>query len=382
VAWSGSVEEQREEFLREFLTEGANKSAVCQAWGVSRKTAYKWQARQEREGQAGLKDRSRAPQQRPKQTPAEMEQAVLALREQHPSWGGRKIAVTLQREGKESIPAPSTITAILRRHGKIEPEASQKRKALGRFERERPNELWQMDFKGHFGLGCGLRCHPLVVLDDHSRFLLQLRSCTNEQGKTVQAGLIPTFRRYGLPEQMLMDNGSPWGNDAVHVYTPLVVWLLRLEIGVLHGRPRHPQTQGKLERLNRTLEADVLQGSDFFDAEAAQQGFDPYRVLYNEQRPHEALDMQVPASRYQPSQRGYPEMLPRIEYEAADVVRKVQKGGCMSYGGREYRLPKAFCGEPVALRPTEVEGQVAVYFCKQRIAILDLKGGTTRPVRH
>ena len=382
MTWRGAVEEQREAFLEEFLAEGANKRAVCQAWGISRKTAYKWQARQEQEGRAGLRDRPRTPKQRPRQTSPAVEAAVLEVRAQHPSWGARKIAVGLQRAGVEPIPAPSTITAILQRHGKIGVEASQKRVALGRFERERPNELWQMDFKGHFRLGCGLRCHPLLVLDDHSRFLLQLLSCTNEQGETVRQGLIGTFRSYGLPEQMLMDNGSPWGNDAVHVYTPLIVWLLRLGIAVLHGRPRHPQTQGKLERLNRTLEEDVIERSDFFDAQAAQQGFDPFRRLYNEVRPHEALGMAVPASRYRVSERSYPEQLPPIEYEAADVVRRVQQGGRLSYGGREYRLPKAFYAEPVALRAMEQEGQMAVYYCKQRIAILDLRGGTARPVRH
>lgn len=381
MPWSGLVEEQRAAFLEAFSREGTNRCALCQAWGIARKSAYKWQARYAAGGAAALRDRSRRPQHSPRRTAPPTEDLILAVREAHPSWGARKIAASLRRAGQEALPAPSTITEILRRHGQLSPEASQKRVALGRFERARANELWQMDFKGHFGLPCGERCHPLLVLDDHSRFLLQLRSCPNERTETVQQALIATFRGYGLPEQMLMDNGSPWGSDAVHVYTPLGVWLLRLGIAVLHGRPRHPQTQGKLERLNRTLEEDVLSREDFQNAEQVQCRFECYRREYNEERPHEALGAAVPASRYQGSERAYPERLPPVEYEAQDEVRKVQQGGRLSYRGREYRVPKAFCGESVAIRPTEDEGQVAVYFCQQRIAILDQPGGTARPVR-
>ncbi len=372
----------RAEFVEFAEEEGVDFGALCDAFGISRKTGYKWRERFAAEGVEGLRDRSRRPRNSPARTSDEVEAQVLSVRDEHPSWGARKIAKILSNRGVSEVPAPSTITAILARHGRISEEESLKRKAFIRFERARPNELWQMDFKGHFALEDGSRCHPLVVLDDHSRFCLGLRSCENEQGETVQRELTGIFRENGLPEEMLMDNGSPWGNDRVHVYTPLVAWLIRLGLRVTHGRPRHPQTQGKLERLNLTLDQDLLDRVKGFQAGThAQSGFDGFRSTYNHERPHESLEMEVPASRYRPSERSMPEELPPVEYEESDQVRMVQYGGRISYMGREYRLPKAFHGQPVALRPTEVDGQIAVYFCQQRIAIMDLRGGTARPVR-
>lgn len=383
MPWGGSVEEDRAEFVRRFSAEGANRRELCALWGVSPKTAYKWYKRYLAGGAPALSDRSRRPHHSPRRTSEEVEEAILELRDEQSAWGPRKLWFNLRAQGRHDLPAISTVAAILKRNGKITEEASQKRRAYKSFERERPNELWQMDFKGHFGLLDGSRCHPLMLLDDHSRYCIGARACGNQRGETVRVELVSIFETYGLPEAMLMDNGSPWGNDPVHVFTPLVVWLIRLRIRVLHGRPRHPQTQGKLERLNRTTNEEFLSQvvTGFAKREVVQTGYDRWRPVYNHERPHEALGMAVPASRYKPSERLYPEQLPPIEYDEADVVRQVQDGGRISYGGREYRLPKAFRGNPVALRPTEVDGLLSVYFCHQRIALIDLKGGTTRPVR-
>lgn len=381
MPWSGAVEEQRAEFLRHFSAEGANKRQVCRDWGVSPKTAYKWLARYKSLGREALADRSRRPRHSPRQTEPQLEAAVLQIRAQQPAWGARKIATLLRTQGRRDVPAPSTITRILERNALLR-GAAPRPQAQGRFEREHPNELWQMDFKGHFALKNGTRCHPLLLLDDHSRYCLGARACANEQGESVRAELERIFHAYGLPEAMLMDNGSPWGNDRVHVYTPLVAWLLRYDIRVLHGRPRHPQTQGKLERLNRTLDVELLQQKDGWeDLADTQPEMERWRTLYNHERPHEALQMQVPASRYRPSSRRMPQRVPPIEYEAGDLVRKVQQGGRISYGGREWKLPKAFRGSPVALRPLEGDEQVAAYFCRQRIAVLDLPSGRVQVVR-
>jgi transposase InsO family protein len=375
------VDEQRAEFLRAFKAEGANKRQVCREWGVSPKTAYKWQGRYDKKGAAGLMDQSRRPQHSPRQTGPEIEAQVLAIRSAQPAWGARKIAALLREQGVAEVPALSTITRILERNGSLR-KAGLRPRAVGRFEREAPNELWQMDFKGHFALKDGTRCHPLLLVDDHSRYCLAARACANEQGQTVRTELESVFREHGLPEAMLMDNGSPWGNDRVHVYTPLVAWLMRYDIRVLHGRPRHPQTQGKLERLNRTLDEEFLQpqGEALESLAHTQPGLERWRSVYNHVRPHEALQMQVPASRYRPSSRAMPERVPPIEYEEADLVRRVQQGGRISYGGREWALPKAFRGYPVALRPTEGNEQVAAYFCRQRIAVLDLPSGSVQVV--
>ncbi|HYJ79865.1 MAG TPA: IS481 family transposase [Longimicrobiaceae bacterium] len=373
--------EEKRGFLGAFNVPGANRRAVCREWGISAKTGYALARRVEQEGEAALVERSHRPRSSPNRTGAEVEAVILGLRDAQPARGARKIANLMRRGGAKRVPSLSTITAILERNGRIDREESQKRKAFVRFERERPNELWQMDFKGHFGLLDGNRCHALMLLDDHSRYCVGARACANERAETVQAELRGIFREYGLPEAMLMDNGAPWGSDWEHVYTPFVLWLIRLGIRVLHGRPRHPQTQGKLERLNRTVDVELLRQVDFWDQAHAQEGLDWWRPQYNEERPHEALGDEVPASRYQVSERAMPDVLRAVEYEEKDETRKVQHGGWVSYRGREYRLPQALHGCVVALRPTEVDGQMAVYFCRQRVAVVDLKGGVARPVR-
>ncbi|HLX89960.1 MAG TPA: IS481 family transposase [Acidimicrobiales bacterium] len=359
---------------------GSNRAELCRRFGIERATGYKWTERFEQEGPAGLTDRSRRPKHSPNRTAGAIEQEVLAVRGAHPAWGARKIRHVLMRRGI-TAPACSTITEILRRHGRIEPEESVKHKAFVRFERPHPNELWQMDFKGWVQTEEG-RCHPLVVLDDHSRYALLVRACPDQTTRRVRDLLIGTFREYGLPERILTDNGSPWGtSDAGHRYTPLTVWLLRLEVGVSHGRPRHPQTQGKEERFNRTLKAETLREVPATYA-ACQTTFDRWRPMYNHERPHEALGMATPSSRYRPSARAYPERFAALEYPAGDAVRVVGMHGRLSYRNQIWQVPRAFVGERVALRATQDDGMLGVYYCREQIARVDLRaGGKTRPPR-
>ena len=366
-----STMSQRHEFIRLAQQPGTSLRVLCRRFGISPPTAYKWLARYAAAGAEGLQDRSRRPHQMPQRTAAALEQAILHLRTAQPAWGGRKIHARLQTLGYRAVPAPSTITAILRRHGRLAPAASTPA-AWQRFEHATPNALWQMDFKGHFPIGAG-RCHPLTLLDDSSRFALCLQACANEQTATVQAHLRTTFRRYGLPVRLLMDNGAPWGDRAGSPFTPLTVWCLRLGIAISHSRPAHPQTLGKDERFHRTLKAELLQQRQFEDLAHCQQHFERWRNLYNLERPHEALGLAVPASRYQPSPRAFPEILPPIEYGPTDIVRKVQAAGRLSYRGRTWRVSKAFRGYPVALRPTTQDGLWRVYFCHQAISELDLR---------
>ena len=220
------------EFVTLACAEGANIRELCRRYGISPPTAYKLLERHAREGGSGLRERSRRPHNSPNRTPVELEQAVLGLREEHPAWGGRTIRKVLLERGHRSMPSPSTITAVLRRNG-CAVGGERPQRDWQRFEHPHPNDLWQMDFKGHFPTDAG-RCHPLTVLDDHSRFALGLRACANERTETVHEELAAIFRVYGLPECMLMDNGSPWGNDADHPRTPLTVWLMRLGIQVSH----------------------------------------------------------------------------------------------------------------------------------------------------
>lgn len=361
----------RKEFVILATAEGASIRQLCRRFSISSRTAYKWIHRYREEGEEGLTDRSRRPQRMPTRTPKAVEEVALAVRDAHPTWGGRKLRAVLAARGLPR-PAVSTVTAILQRHGRIDPAESVKHRPWQRFEHQRPNQLWQMDFKGHFAVGEG-RCHPLTVLDDHSRFAVAIEACPDEQTATVQRRLTAIFRRYGLPDRMLMDNGSPWGYDQDNPYTPLIAWLIRLGINVSHGRPHHPQTQGKDERFHRTLQADLLRDRSFPDLESCQREFDSWRDLYNLERPHQALDLATPASRYQISPRPFPETLPPIEYGPDDLVRKVQVKGEISFRGKTFKVGKAFKGYPVALRPTVQPELFQVYFCQQNIGRIDLR---------
>jgi transposase InsO family protein len=223
-----------------------------------------------------------------------------------------------------------------------------------------------MDFKGEFALHQGGRCFPLTILDDHSRFALGLQACSSVRTAPTQAVLIDVFRRYGLPLRITCDNGPPWGIQNSR-YTKLSVWLMRLGISVSHSRPHHPQTQGKDERFHRTLEAEVLKYLVPETLAVCQQRFTQWRQVYNNERPHEALGLQVPANRYQPSSRAYPETLPALEYGPSDIVKRVHPRGHIKYKGREFYLSMAFAGQQVALRYTTTDGMLEVYFAQHCI---------------
>ena len=355
---------QRLEFIAEAGRRELSFSALCRKYGVSRKTGYKYLAR------GGAEERSRRPRTSPRKTGPEVEALVCQLRRTEPVWGGRKIRDRLVLDGAIGLPAPSTITDILRRHGLLSPPLRPQRDLL-RFEAEQPNDLWQMDFKGPLHTAAG-DCFALTVLDDHSRFLLCLGACPDQKTEKVQAQLTRAFRIYGLPRRILCDNGPPWGSDAQHRFTKLCAWLMRLGIQVSHGRPYHPQTQGKDERFHRTLSLELLsrRESDWRDLPDLQVSFDLYRQHYNEYRPHQSLGGIPPALRYIDSARRLPRALPQPAYEAGDELRIVSRDRRISFAGHDYRLGKAFVGQTVALRATE-HGGWDVYYCWQRIGSLD-----------
>jgi transposase InsO family protein len=361
------------------LQAGSNIRELCRRYGVQPRIGYKWLARYRAEGEAGLLDRSRRPVNAPDRTSATVEAKVVALRLEHPCWGGRKLARRLKDLEVPGVPSPSTITAILHRNGLIDPEASAAHRPLTRFEHARPNELWQMDFKGHFPTASG-RCHPLTVLDDHSRFALKIAACGDERLGTVRNALTAVFERYGLPDRMLMDNGPPWGSPwnvpgsvaEARSWTMFEAWLLRLGVGVSHGRPYHPQTQGKDERFHRTLKAEVIDRRAWRDTGDCSQAFEDWRHVYNAERPHDALQLATPASRYRPSYRAFPKQLPPIDYGPGAIVRKVQDKGRIWFKNRAWAVGKAFVGQPVALRPTTIDGRYDVVYCQHKIAELDL----------
>jgi len=211
------------------------------------------------------------------------------------------------------------------------------------------------------------------MVDDHSRYAQILKVCTNERSDTVRTHLIDCFRRYGMPRQINTDNGNPWGNANAHgeSYTKLTAWLIRLGVRVSHSRPRHPQTNGKDERFHRTLKAEVLGTRWFATFEEVQGAFDRWREVYNMERPHEGIGLDVPSSRYRASARCYPEQLPAIEYDSTDVVRSVHSKGDIRFMGQRYYVGKAFSGYPVGLRASGHDGVWDVFFCHERVATVN-----------
>jgi transposase InsO family protein len=366
-----TIVSQRKEFVMLAQAENTNISRLCRRFKVSRKTGYKWLRRFEQKGAEALHDHSRRPRSSPWMTESDVETAVKTLRQKYPSWGGRKLKKRLSDLGYTHVPAASTITAILSRNGLLDPGESLKHSPCQRFEAEAPNDLWQMDFKGHFPIANG-RCHPLTLLDDHSRYALGLEACEHQRGLKVQACLRNIFRRYGLPLRILADHGAPWGSDS-SFHTVLSIWLMQLGVEVIHGRIYHPQTQGKIERFHRTLQAEVVPACCQLDLRGCQHRFDAWRQIYNLERPHEALGFEVPASRYRESFREFPEVLPAVEYEPGQIVRKVHIGGYVSYHGVRIRVGKAFYGQHVALWPTNADGVMDIFFSHYRIAQINLK---------
>jgi len=364
----------RREFVLLAEQPQSNVRELCRRYGISPKTAYKWLHRYHEQGDPGLENRSRRPSTSPGRSCAELEKEVVRLHHQFPYWGARKL-LQLLPEGMKR-PHHSTLDAILQRNDcqvRYHTEPAQA-PATRRFEHERPNELWQIDFKGNFYLSDrrSLRCHPLTILDDHSRFALCLEGCEGERLELVRPKLIQVFRRYGMPRRITADNGPPWGSNIQGGLSTMEVWLMRLGIEVSHSRPHHPQTQGKLERFHQTLKRELLQRS-FSDMEHCQRVMDHWRAQYNQQRPHEALGQLPPISRYQPSLRSYPEQLPEIEYEPGDKVLRVTGTGQVRLEGRSRFVGGGLLGERVALRPTTVDGVYDVIFIHKTLRQIDLR---------
>lgn len=365
-----SVEDERREFVDLASREGANVAALCARFGISRQTGYVW-LRRRAAGETAFVDRSRRPHASPGRLSAEIEARICALRRAHPAWGARKLAALLRREGLEP-PAVSTVHAALLRHDLVGADA-RRPQAWGRFEREEPNALWQMDFKGRETLACGSWVHPLTIIDDHSRYAVCLSACLDQKTQTVRERLIAAFRHCGLPRAIYVDNGSPWGAGEPGRWTRLRVWLLKLGVETIHGAPYHPQGRGKCERFHRSLRAEVFSMAPLHGFDQAQRAFDRWRRVYNHERPHEALGLATPATRYTPSPRAFPDSLPEPVYEAGEIVRKVPTSKqYIRFRGRLWILPEAFAGETVAIRPRLPDGTFSICFGSVEVGAIDL----------
>ncbi len=370
---------ERRDFVMLANQPNTNFTALCRRFGISRKTGYKWRDRYSDAGDEALQDQSRAPRSRPIQTSKDVEKAVLEIRDAHPTWGGRKVRARMVALKCRTIPAASTITAILRRNDRIRPEDSAKSQPWQRFEHPEPNDLWQMDFKGEFRMGNRKYCYPLTILDDHSRYVVGLAACEGQTHDTVKGRMTDVFRRYGLPRAIYTDNGNPWGaSNSPGGHTRLTAWLMRLDVRVIHGRPYHPQGRGKDERFHRTLNAECIQQRTIDDLHHAQHRFDPFRSMYNHERPHEALDFDVPADRYAVSSRSFPEALPAFEYSDRFEVRRTNPVGQFKFRSRCFKTSEAFRSDSIGLARTKSDSIWEVYYRHFPIGLIDLNDERSR----
>jgi len=345
-----TVENQRKEFVERVLRWEKSKSALCREYGISRPTGDKWIGRYLR-GES-MEDRDKTPFHTPNKTKAETEQRIIELRNKHPAIGAKKLKRMMENKG-EFAPAYSTINAILHRNGLITKEDSAASTPHVRFEKEHPNDMWQADFKGNFAMKDGKRCHPLTVVDDHSRFCLCLEAKSNERDEDTRESFVRAFEYHGLPDTLLCDNGNPWGTVQSAGYTKFEVWLMDLGILTKHGRIRHPQTQGKDERFNGSLLRERIRYREYDDLIQAQKDFDEYKDFYNNERPHHSLNLDTPLRRYRASMRKLPQVIDDWEYEKNIQTRQVKSSGYFTFMGQGYFLSEAFGGNIVGLRESD-----------------------------
>lgn len=359
------VQEQKVKFVVAASRREKSLTALCQEFGISRPTGLLWRKRYEEKGVAGIAERSRRPRQSPERTSRELEQRVVELRERYPDWGARKLRVLLARDQVELT--RSTIHRILLRHDLLR-EHDRHPRAMQRFERGTPNELWQMDFKSPKGWNTAVG--PLSVLDDHSRYLLVLQAVGTNHAELVREQLETAFIHSGVPQAMLMDHGVPWwSSQAPSGATQLTVWLMKQGIRLHWSGFRHPQTQGKVERFHGALQR-ALQ-LRLVSCQESQTWLDAYRWEHNHVRPHEALNMKTPASVWHRSDRKYDPHPPRWEYPSGAKVLKVDSQGKLDAFGARWKIGKALRGEWVQLE--QVQQRVLVYYCQTLVRELDLK---------
>jgi len=367
--------DQRMQFIGLFLTQEWCMAALCRHFGISRKTGYKWLRRYTEAGPAGLQHQSRAPHHHPQAVPPEVEQAVCAARHAHPTWGPRKLPDVMGSPPRgQRWPAPSTIGAILQRHGLTVPRRRSRKTPpytqpfIGC---DQPNAVWSADLKGWFRTGDGQRCDPVTINDNYSRYLLRCQAVRPATVTTIQPLFEAAFREYGLPIALRTDNGPPFATTTVGGLSRLAIWWLKLGIRPERIAPGKPAQNGRLERLHRTLKQDTAMPPKH-TGHLQQRAFDHFRHEYNHLRPHEALDMQPPAQWYTTSPRPYPLVIPEMTYPADMVTRRVKHQGDIWWHCRHIYLSETLAGEVVGLRQT-TETRWDIYFGAIHLAQLNSK---------
>ncbi len=361
-------------FILDYLSGETPMTVLCESYGISCKTGYKWVGRYRDEGPGGLHDRSRAPLCHGRRIAADIAETVLALRRERPFWGPRKLRAVLLRDHPETAwPAASTIGDIVRDHGLSEPRR-RRRRAMPVSQPfravEAANDVWCIDFKGWFRTRDGDRCDPLTLTDAHSRYLLVCQIIP-PRTEPVRAVVEAAFRRYGLPRAIRSDNGSPFAGSGPAGLSRLSVGWVKAGIALERIAPGQPQQNGRHERMHRTLKAETARPPA--DSVAEQQArFDAFRDDFNVNRPHEALDQQPPAAFYQPSTRRHPEPLAEPWYDAEHAVRRVRHNGTIKWGGDAIFVSEALTGEALGIAETD-HGDWILRFADIDLGVIDRK---------
>ena len=365
-----TVEDQRREFAQAAMY-CSNFSALCREFGITRRTGQKWVDRY-RDFQP-LTDRSRRPHTSPTKTSEDVERLILDVRADNPGWGARTIRDVLLQEGHKNIPCAKTVNNILNRYGCISPEESQKRQPFTRFQKDLCNQMWQADFKGEFRMEDGRYCYPLDILDDHSRFAIRVAPRLSTANVVIPV-FAEAFREFGLPDSILSDNGAQFAGFRKG-YTQFERWLMDLDILPIHGRIKHPQTQGKIERFHRTMKQELLNHTTIVNIEDAENKFCIWRDKYNNIRPHEALGMKRPGDVYEPSQRQYSETIKKYEYGGEHHVIKVNSWGYVRFDKWQVYLSETMIDQYIEFRPTPDGESFIACYRNFKIAEFDTQDG-------
>ena len=365
-----TVEDQRREFAQAAMY-CKNFSALCREFGITRRTGLKWKERYT--ACQPLTDRSRKPHTTPTRTPEEVELLILAVRAENPGWGAKTIHRVLERRGCQNLPCVKTVNNILHRYGCISPEESQKRQPYTSFEKERCNVMWQTDFKGEFRMKDNNYCYPLTILDDHSRYSLRIAPRLSTANVVIPV-FTEVFQQYGMPDSILSDNGAQFAGFRKG-YTQFEKWLIDLDILPIHGRIKHPQTQGKIERFHRTMKHELLNHTEIADIEDAQTKFRLWQDKYNNLRPHEALGMKTPGEVYEPSQRQYESKVKEFEYGGEHHVLKVNSWGYVRFNGWQVYLSETMANQYIEFRTSSDGETFAACYRNFKIAEFDTEDG-------
>ncbi len=367
------VMDQRKRFVLRALGGTVRMAELCREFGISRKTGYKWVTRFKERGEQGLDDLSRRPRASPSKTSAELQLEVVKLRLKHPTWGPKKLRELLRKRPERHLPATSTIAKILAEAGLVQARRTRRPTMdLGSSQRitpKAPNELWTVDFKGWWRTRDGKRCEPLTIRDEWSRFVLDIRSMESTGTDCVRPVFEDVFSCYGMPAAIRTDNGSPFASMRSPVrLTKLSAWWLALGIQLDTIDPGSPQQNGGHERMHKDLAAEI-QRRPARNAQQQQSFLDDWRLIFNTERPHEALSMKTPAQLYVPSKETYSGLRPEIVYPEHFDVRTVGYAGHIKLGGKPRFLSQALTSWPVGLEVKDE--QLKIWFAEMCLGVTD-----------